>query len=516
MKTSILSHRGYSIAKSALTSAQIMEFKKKLTVIPISEREEFAHLATPIELFTESDLRFYGPRYWGVNEFGPPETDKLTTKSFEHRPNMKFKGKLRPAQIPVAEASMEGFDKAGGGIISIGCGGGKTALGIYLSCQKKIPTGVVCHTTAMMRQWVERIRQFCPTAKIGVVQQSKCDIEDKDFVIMSVKTIALKKYPKHAFERLGLVVWDEIHLMCTNLFSKAFPKLATKHGIGLSATPYRKDGLDSVFTYHIGPMLYFKKRDPDRSVVAHCISLKLDGIESVHNKFGKIMYTSMAVAVTKRDDRTQYLANLIGGLAANGRCVLVLSEYINHLKSIKKAIDELQLDRHCPHQQLAFMSAWHPRLGKKSPLRMLPKDVGRIIASYLTRPVTCGLYIGEMKNEQRKISEGKDVLLGSYKMASVGMDIPTLNSLVFASPRKDIEQSVGRILRAKNARFNPVIYDIIDNHGVFIAQSKARKDFYKQYEYSIVHSQQLPDGTVLSSRRIKQKVEEEGCLFTDD
>jgi superfamily II DNA or RNA helicase len=506
---SILSHRGYSINKAAVGVMKISELKKELTLIPFSEREEFAHLVKPIELFQETDVRFYMPRYAGIKMFGEPENDKITKKEFQHRPNLKFKGKPRPAQLPVIEAANRGMDTVGGGIISIGCAGGKTVIAIYLACQRKrqIPTAVVCHTTGMMMQWVERIREFCPTAKIGIVQQNKCELEDKDFIIMSVKTIALKQYPAHHFDRIGLVIWDEIHLMCTNLFSKAFAKLATKHGLGLSATPFRKDKCDTVFSHHIGPVLYSKKRDADRSVEAHCISLQLDGIESVYNKFGKIMYTSMAVAITKRDDRTEYLANLIGGLGSQGRCVLVLSEYINHLKSIKKAIEECYFYRSCPQQQYAFMSAWHSQ--SDSPLKVLPKDIGKIIASHIVRPVTCGLYIGEMKNKDRKISEGKDILLGSYKMASVGMDIPTLNSLVFASPRKDIEQSVGRILRAKHAAFNPIIYDIIDNHGVFKAQSKARKDFYRQYEYTIVHTQQLANGTVLSSRKVKAKKSKE-------
>lgn len=78
------------------------------------------------------------------------------------------------------------------------------------------------------------------------MQQAKADIEGKDFIIMSVKTVALREYPKGCFDRIGMVIWDEIHLMCTQLFSAAFPKLATKYSIGLSATPYRKDRCDLV------------------------------------------------------------------------------------------------------------------------------------------------------------------------------------------------------------------------------------------------------------------------------
>jgi superfamily II DNA or RNA helicase len=166
------------------------------------------------------------------------------------------------------------------------------------------------------------------------------------------------------------------------------------------------------------------------------------------------------------------------------------------------------------------MMGWHKRCGAQSVLRQLgmPKEIGQLIASYLTVPVTIGLYIGEMKNEQRKISEEKDIILGTYKLASVGMDIPALNTLVMASPRKEIEQSVGRILRKQKseAGFSPLIYDIIDNHGVFKSQARERKKFYGQYGYTVVHLQMLCDGTILSKRTVKGKDGTEGECESPD
>ena len=347
-----------------------------------------------------------------------------------------------------------------------------TVLALHLACELGIPVGVVCHTTAMMKQWHERIQQFVPTARVGIVQRTKCQIEDKDIVIMSVKTVAKRNYGKHAFERLGLMIWDEIHLMCTDLFSKAFPKLATKYTLGLSATPYRKDRCDVIFQTFIGPVVYMRKRGKDHTIEARCISLLMDDIDVKLNRHHKIMYTPTTVACVNRSERTEYLAkHAIGPLAEEGRTILVLGEYVNHLKALKKALDALKLIR---------------------------EDV---------RPVTVGLYIGEMKNEQRKESEGKDIILGTYKLASVGMDIQSLNTLVFASPRKDIEQSVGRILRKSHASYPPLIIDIIDNHSLYRAQSTVRKKFYRTYGYSIVHMRVEIDGTVKSTRRTKPKIE---------
>lgn len=137
-----------------------------------------------------------------------------------------------------------------------------------IACSLKIKTLVVCHTTSLMRQWKERILEFVPKAKIGIVQQSNTEIDGKDFIIASLSSVAQKEYPKNTFKSVGLVVWDEIHLMCTNLFSNAFTKLTTKYAIGLSATPHRKDKCEVIFEYHIGPILYTLKREKDDDIVA--------------------------------------------------------------------------------------------------------------------------------------------------------------------------------------------------------------------------------------------------------
>ena len=364
---------------------------------------------------------------------------------------------------------------------------------------------VVCHTTSMMKQWQERIKQYVPTARIGLVQRDKLLVEDKDIIIMSVKTVANRDFSKHAFENIGMVIWDEIHLMCTRTFSQAFPKLATKYTLGLSATPYRKDQCEQIFQAFIGPVVYMRKRGQDERIEARCITYLMEDIEITYNRFNKIQYTPTTVATISRDERTAWLARYIAELGRAGRTVLVLSEYVHHLKNLQKAIDGLRPTRYEPKLICAWMMGFHPRLGKQSPLRRLPREVGIKIACYVRRPVTTGLYIGALKNEDRKISEEKDIILGTYKLASVGMDIPALNTLVFASPRKEIEQSVGRILRKEHERLKPLIIDVIDNHSLFKAQSTQRKKFYRTYGYTIIHQQMSVDGTAKSTRRAASK-----------
>jgi superfamily II DNA or RNA helicase len=71
-------------------------------------------------------------------------------------------------------------------------------------------------------------------------------------------------------------------------------------------------------------------------------------------------------------------------------------------------------------------------------------------------------------------------------MASEGLDIKSLTTLFMVTPKTDIEQTVGRILREKHK--NPIVVDIIDSHSIFQNQWKKRKLFYIKENYKIIHT----------------------------
>ena len=102
----------------------------------------------------------------------------------------------------------------------------------------------------------------------------------------------------------------------------------------------------------------------------------------------------------------------------------------------------------------------------------------------MTGLTTVGYYVGGMKQEDLDISKTKQILLATYSMASEGLDVATLSTLVFATPRTDIKQSVGRILRQKHAR-NPIVVDVVDSHSTFKNQWSKRRAYYKQNSYAI-------------------------------
>jgi hypothetical protein len=54
------------------------------------------------------------------------------------------------------------------------------------------------------------------------------------------------------------------------------------------------------------------------------------------------------------------------------------------------------------------------------------------------------------------------------------------------TPRTDVIQSVGRILRVKHE--NPIIVDIVDAHGIFQNQWAKRRRYYKSCNYHIAQT----------------------------
>jgi len=96
-----------------------------------------------------------------------------------------------------------------------------------------------------------------------------------------------------------------------------------------------------------------------------------------------------------------------------------------------------------------------------------------------------------MKQEQLHVSSGKQIILATFQLASEGFNVPTLNTVIFASPISDIQQSIGRILRERpeDRKYTPLCIDISDEFSVFHRKTGARLRFYNNNKYKISYYQ---------------------------
>jgi superfamily II DNA or RNA helicase len=260
----------------------------------------------------------------------------------------------------------------------------------------------------------------------------------------------MREYDIDIFKQFGLVIIDEVHHLGAEVFSRAFRKISVNMILGLSATLNRKDGMRKVFEYYIGKSVYkhIKKEKITVNVEIHKYyesDIEYSNIKLLWN--GKPNVTSMINNICSYNPRTEYILQIIKRILENEneRKILILSERRQQLGEIHKLIMEYDITK------------------------------------------SIGYYVGKMSQTDLDISSTKQIILATYQMASEGMNIPTLNTVIFASPISDIQQSIGRILREKEneRKYIPLCIDIWDEFSVFNQKGYTRIKYYNANSYDI-------------------------------
>ena len=455
--------RGYVIRKNRFTEAQIEKLQEDLYVKP-SINETFGADSEPFEVYLENDNKIYLPKFYGIAEFGqvPPECN-ITSKGKDI--DLDFKLELRPHQVIAAEKTMEAYYNRGGGILSLYCGAGKTILALYFISMLKKKTLIIVHKTFLMNQWKERIEFALPNAKVGILQGPRFD-KDCDILIAMLQSLSFKQYPRESFDDIGHVIIDECHRVPSKCFSRALFKINTQYMVGLSATPTRKDGLTKVLKWFVGDIIYSLKAANETNTVRVerflCESDVPEYNKEVTNYTGNVVIATMLNNICGYFKRTQILMRkVLEELNAHqDRQILILSDRKQHLADMEKYA-----------KQMNFTSV--------------------------------GYYVGGMKEVDLKKSESCKLLLGTFPMANEGLDIKSLNGLVIASPKSDIIQSVGRILRQKH-QIEPLIIDMVDRFSVFENQAKKRFEVYRKNKYHIFDTTiNIDDDKILRKKEYK-------------
>jgi superfamily II DNA or RNA helicase len=448
LETTYLSNRGYAILKTEKNKKLIKELKKDLTVSPLIIPNGNFTIPKEYPIYLESDTKLYMPKCYGLSKFGSPLNNNLNNGL--DCPNLIFNGSLRDIQkIPIENFIKSANDPEKlGGIISVPCGFGKTIMAIYITCYFKKKTLFISHKDFLNEQFSNSVKDFVPTAKIGKIKQNKIDVDNKDIVIATLQSLAIRDYDPNIFKDFGLVIIDECHHIASEVFSRAFRKMNIKLTLGLSATLNRKDGLRKVFEWYLGKSVFnftVDKKSCDMIVQIHKYYSP-----SVDYSFIKTFYNGQPNIVASINNICNY----------KPRTLLI----IEILKSILK--EE-------PNRKILILSE---RKNQLKDLEELIKD--NKIADY-------GYYVGGMKMCDLDISATKQIILATYQMSSEGLNIPTLNTLILASPISDIQQSVGRILREKkeDRKYTPLCIDIYDELSVVKNKGFKRLKYYKANGY---------------------------------
>jgi superfamily II DNA or RNA helicase len=204
-----------------------------------------------------------------------------------------------------------------------------------------------------------------------------------------------------------------------------------------------------VIHWFLGPLLY-KSDTSDK--VDPGVFVEVYEFEGGDDKFNEIIYNKQGVMFTSLmvnkliiyELRNKMILDILTDIYDDtARQILVLSDRIDHVQSIYD---------------------------------MLP-DTIRNDACMLTRKVD--------SKTRAEWCSSKRILIATYQMCKEGFDVPTLNTLVIATPRPYVDQIVGRILRVEKTKRNiaPLIVDIVD--PAFRRQFQERLSLYKKRQYTV-------------------------------
>lgn len=362
--------------------------------------------------------------------------------------DVSFKGQLRPAQVPVVDDAMESLLRDEGAVLNLYCGFGKTTCANMVSTRLGLKTLVLVHTSALAEQWRERIEQFVEGSSVGTIRQKTFDIEGRTHVVGLMQSISKRRYQKGTFDSFGLMIIDECHHVCAEQLSKCIEVSGTKYRLGLSATPFRKDGFHPFLWSSIGSIAVTIERSADTQELMVEAVLVANGPRTVHttrSPRGKSVVNMSRMVSDLCDDgeeareRTVVLTACIAAKAREGRHVIVLSDRRKHLETIGVSLTALGIHH-------VFMVGGSSR--KKN-----------------------------QENQENSFNKNP-VVLATYSFTSEGVDIPSLDTAVFATPRSDVVQTTGRILRKHADKKTPLVVDFVDSPFVFRNQFRKREVYY--------------------------------------
>ncbi len=354
--------------------------------------------------------------------------------------NFQFMGNLKGFQEE-AVGAMSAWDF---GTLAAPAGSGKTVMALALLAHRKQPTLIIVHTRELMDQWVERIATFLavPAKEIGRIGAGKHNLGDRVTVGM-VQT--LYKCAAKVAPHIGHLVVDECHRVPSRTFTKAVTAFDTKYMLGLSATPWRRDGLSRLIFWHLGDKVHEVEEAnlvEAGEILSVDVFIRKTQFSPTCNPSEE--YSRMLSELTKDQGRNALIIQDVAGEVANGNGIcLILTDRKAHCEALVDLLSD--------------------------------------------RGVEAALLTGDLTNGARQkvveaLNAGKvKVLVSTGHLIGEGFDCRELSTLFLATPIKfdgRLLQYLGRVLRPAPGKERAKVYDYLDPVGVLQAAARARGRVY--------------------------------------
>lgn len=356
--------------------------------------------------------------------------------------------------------AVEAVLRAKNGILVAPCGSGKTQMGLEAVARIGGKTLWLTHTTDLLTQSMNRARQCfgLPASEYGTITAGKVNVGNTltFATVQTASNIDLSQYR----DEWDCIVVDECHKAVGSptrmmMFYRVLSALSARYKIGLTATPYRADGLERCMFALLGDVIH---EVPQSAVAGNTVPVRVKfvntgytpDIDDITDGDGTLNYAKLISDITENAKRNEVIIQQIFEASRNG-AVLVLSDRINQLEDL-----ETEITMYSPYNIKCA------RLGIAS--TKAEKERRARILTHLNNGAL-------------------NVVFATYKLAKEGLDVPNLRTVVLACPVKDkttVIQSAGRVARKADGKEYGTVIDFSDDFGMLYGYEKKRRGYYKK------------------------------------